>query len=119
VILLHVIESLLGEAGAADMGHMRVSEYDEYLEADAVTRLKAVLSGEAMGGSAPEQRIARGRAYRQVLAVAGDEGADLIVMGVHGKNALNGFFFGSTTYHVVREARCPVLTVRGDDRRVR
>jgi nucleotide-binding universal stress UspA family protein len=111
LILLHVIEGLLGEAGASDMGHMRVSEYDEYLEADAVTRLKAVLPDQARGGSAPEQRIARGRAYRQILAVAGDEGADLIVMGVQGKNALNRFFFGSTTHHVIREAR--LLTIRG------
>jgi nucleotide-binding universal stress UspA family protein len=113
LILLHVIEGLLGEAGASDMGHMRVSEYDEYLEVDAVTRLKAVLPDQARGGSAPEQRIVRGRAYRQILAVAEDEGADLIVMGVQGKNALNRFFFGSTTHHVIREARCPVLTIRG------
>ena len=42
----------------------------------------------------------RGRAYRQVLAVAEDEGADLIVMGVQGRNALNRFLFGSTTHHV-------------------
>ena len=113
VILLHVIEGFVGAAVAADMGHVRVSAYDDYLEADAATRLKALLANQAGGGGASKQRIAKGRPYREVLAVAADEGADLIVMGVQGKNALNRFLFGSTTHHVTREARCPVLTVRG------
>ena len=30
LILLHVIESLLGEAGAAEMGHLSVAEYDRF-----------------------------------------------------------------------------------------
>ena len=39
-------------------------------------------------------------------------GFDLIVMGVHGRNALDMMVFGSTTNHVVRQATCPVLTIR-------
>ena len=38
--------------------------------------------------------------------------ADLIVMGVHGRNAVDMTLFGSTTNQVVRRASCPVLTVR-------
>jgi nucleotide-binding universal stress UspA family protein len=38
--------------------------------------------------------------------------ADLIVMGVHGRGALDLVVFGSTTHQVIREARCPVLIVR-------
>ncbi len=37
---------------------------------------------------------------------------DKIVMGVMGRSAADMFFFGSTTNHVVRAARCPVLTTR-------
>jgi nucleotide-binding universal stress UspA family protein len=40
--------------------------------------------------------------------------AGLIVMGVQGRGAIDRMFFGSTTQHVVRQATCPVLTVRGD-----
>jgi nucleotide-binding universal stress UspA family protein len=36
----------------------------------------------------------------------------LIVMGVQGRGAADLLFFGSTTQHVVREAPCPVLTLR-------
>ena len=111
LILLHAIESLLGEAGSAEMGHMRVSEYYGYLEEDAVRRLKAAVSEQARLWSAPEERVVRGRAYHEILKVAGNEGADLIVIGVRGKGALNRLVFGSTTHHVIREAGCPVLTI--------
>jgi nucleotide-binding universal stress UspA family protein len=111
LILLHVIESLLGEAGSSEMGHMRVSEYYGYLEEDAVRRLRAAVPDQARLTSAPDERVVRGRAYHQILKVAGDESADLIVMGVRGKGALNRLVFGSTTHHVIREAGCPVLTI--------
>ena len=38
--------------------------------------------------------------------------ADLIVVGVRGRNAVDLALFGSTTNQVVRAAECPVLTVR-------
>jgi nucleotide-binding universal stress UspA family protein len=44
--------------------------------------------------------------------VAAEERADLIVMGVHGRNVLDMMLFGSTTSHVVRRATCPVMTLR-------
>jgi len=33
-------------------------------------------------------------------------------MGVAGRSAADLLFFGSTTQHVVRQAACPVLTIR-------
>ncbi len=113
LILLHVIESVLGEAGAAEMGHLSVSEYHRFLEDDAMARLKSVVPEQARVWCTPEERVTRGRAYREILKVAGDEGVELIVMGVQGKGALNRLVFGSTTHHVIREAGCPVLTVQG------
>jgi nucleotide-binding universal stress UspA family protein len=47
-----------------------------------------------------------------VLAAAAACEADLIVMGVHGRNVVDLALFGSTTNQVVRSATCPVLTVR-------
>ena len=47
-----------------------------------------------------------------VLATARALGADLIVMGTHGRRGLSRFFIGSVAEHVVRRATCPVLTVR-------
>ena len=54
-----------------------------------------------------------GTPYREILRLAAENAAELIVLGVHGRNPVDLAFFGSTTNHVVRQARCPVLTVRG------
>jgi len=39
-------------------------------------------------------------------------GIDLIVMATHGREGLSHFVIGSIAEKVVREAPCPVLTVR-------
>jgi nucleotide-binding universal stress UspA family protein len=68
-------------------------------------------------GSAPEfcraeALMTHGKPWREVLRVAAEKQSDLIVMGVQGRGAADLLFFGSTTQHVVREALCPVLTLR-------
>jgi len=113
LILLHVIETLFGEAGITEMSHLSVAEFDRHLEDDAVAQLESAVPDVTRAWCKPEERVTRGRAYREILKVASDEGVELIVMGVQGKGALTRLVFGSTTHHVIREAGCPVLTIRG------
>ena len=56
--------------------------------------------------------MTHGRPWREVLRVADEQESDLIAIGVQGRGAADLMFFGSTTQHVVREASCPVLTLR-------
>jgi nucleotide-binding universal stress UspA family protein len=60
----------------------------------------------------PQHVLRVGSPVRELLRVAEEHDADLIVMGVHGRRALDRALFGSTTHAMVREAACPVLTVR-------
>jgi nucleotide-binding universal stress UspA family protein len=53
-----------------------------------------------------------GKPGSEVLHTASERQSDLIVMGVQGRGAVDLLFFGSTTQHVVRDAACPVLTLR-------
>jgi nucleotide-binding universal stress UspA family protein len=46
--------------------------------------------------------------------VAEEQDADIVVMGVRGRNTLDLALFGSTTHHVVRGACCPVLVLHTD-----
>jgi len=50
--------------------------------------------------------------YREVVALATDERADLVLMGTHGRGGLDRALLGSVADRVVRLAPCPVLTVR-------
>lgn len=58
------------------------------------------------------RRRRRGEPAAEILAVAADEAADLIVMGTHGRGGLPRLVLGSVAESVMRKAVCPVLTVR-------
>jgi nucleotide-binding universal stress UspA family protein len=47
-----------------------------------------------------------------ILQYADAEDIDLIVMGTHGRRGLDYLFLGSVAREVVREASCPVYTIR-------
>jgi nucleotide-binding universal stress UspA family protein len=49
---------------------------------------------------------------KTILAFARELGADLVVMATHGRSTIPHMFFGSVTEAVVRNAVCPVLTMR-------
>jgi nucleotide-binding universal stress UspA family protein len=59
-----------------------------------------------------EKRTEEGPVVKTILEYAEAIDADLIVMGAHGRNALEHVLLGSVTKAVVRTASCPVLTVR-------
>jgi nucleotide-binding universal stress UspA family protein len=56
--------------------------------------------------------VRAGDARDAILATARDVGADLIVMGTHGRRGFSRLMLGSVTEGVVRRAECPVLAVR-------
>ena len=112
VTVLHVIEWLAEEEPRAH-AHFNVSEYRQYLTADAHARLQALLADEPRTWCETEEVVVIGRAHREVLATAAARQTDLIVMGAQGRGSVGLALFGSTTQHVVRAATCPVLTVRG------
>lgn len=57
-------------------------------------------------------RIEVGAAVDTVLAAADEVGADLIVVGTHGRTGFAHLVLGSVAERIVRRARVPVLTVR-------
>jgi len=57
-------------------------------------------------------RLEQGDAVREIVRVAGEERADLIVMATHGRGGVSRLLMGSVAEGVMRKAPCPVLTVR-------
>ena len=115
--LLHVLEWPWHESGLPEMEGVppaqvhAIAEYRRYLETSAKDRLDAVAASAVPTGTAAS-RVAFGKPYVELLDAARQEQADLIVLGVRGRGALDLAFFGSTANHVVRSASCPVLTIR-------
>ena len=59
-----------------------------------------------------ERVVREGPSTRTILAAAEEFGADLIVMGTHGRTGFRRLVLGSVTEEVLRQAPCPVLTVK-------
>jgi nucleotide-binding universal stress UspA family protein len=63
-------------------------------------------------GLAVRPVVRAGVPHEEILALATDERADLIVIGTHGRGGVNRALLGSVADRVVRLAPCPVLTIR-------
>ena len=58
-----------------------------------------------------------GEPKEEIVRVAQEEAVNLIVMGYHGKGLIERILeIGSTTKGVIREAKCPVLVVKKEER---
>lgn len=110
--LLHVVEFPVESQNQTfvalpfDIGAFRAS-----VQVDAAERLARLIPDDVKAWCQPATRITYGKAYEQILDAATGSRADLIVLGVHGRNALDLMLFGSTTNQVIRRATCPVLTL--------
>lgn len=65
----------------------------------------------ATGAPAGRTLVTDGRIVPEILRVAGELSADLIVMGTHGLGGFDRLVLGSVTERVFRKASCPVLTI--------
>lgn len=108
VILLTVVEPVpvYGEFGAFD-----VEAYRRAGEAHARTMLTEAVSPDVREWCRVDERIAIGKASERIVDAATSERADIIVMGVRGRGAIDMLAFGSTTNEVIRRSACPVLAV--------
>jgi nucleotide-binding universal stress UspA family protein len=74
---------------------------------------------EQEGGTVAEKHLRIAERYRaqQIVKVAEDIGACLIVMGSRGLGGVRRALMGSVSDSVVRHAYCPVLVVRPEKKR--
>jgi nucleotide-binding universal stress UspA family protein len=92
----------------------QIGEVSAAIRAEAAVRLADRLAEiQALGIRAAV--ISRLGAPDEVLAhAAGDEAADLIVVGTHGHTGVSRFLLGSVANTTIRRAPCDVLVVRGE-----
>lgn len=89
-----------------------VPEYERALHADAEKKLGELASKRVPTEVKVRTIIGHGDAGSEIVRIAEDEGANLIVIPTHGLTGWRHLVFGSVAEKVVRLAKCPVLTVR-------
>jgi nucleotide-binding universal stress UspA family protein len=70
---------------------------------------------ESAGGTVSGKHLKEGPKADEILSLAAELGADLIVIGARGQGAVGRLLLGSVAEGVVYHSRCPVLAVRGGD----
>jgi nucleotide-binding universal stress UspA family protein len=110
LVLVHSLEQFSGMESKVT-AHFEVSEFRRTFEREAKQRLEALVPAADRTSCGVSVVVAHGKASREVLRVAAAFEADLIVLGVHGRNAVDMSLFGSTTQQVLHRAEIPVLTV--------
>jgi nucleotide-binding universal stress UspA family protein len=78
---------------------------------DVVTRVERDLRET---GLPIQTEVALGDPREVILRIAQEHGADLIVVGSHGRSGLPKLLMGSVATHVVTHAPCNVLVVKGE-----
>ena len=110
--VLHVVEFPLMLNVEPTMPAVDLSRLREAAASDGRRKLEELIPEEARTYCTLDTAVVEGRAYREILRQATERQSDLIVMGAHGRGALDLLVFGSTTHHVIRASACPVLIVR-------
>jgi nucleotide-binding universal stress UspA family protein len=111
--LLHAVEMPAVHVGADDLV-VDLESVRHTAVADARARLDALVPEAARAYCTVHAEVDEGPAHEAILRLATDVDADLIIMGVRSRDALNVVVFGSHAQAVVRAAHCPVLTVHQD-----
>jgi nucleotide-binding universal stress UspA family protein len=111
ITLLHVIE-VPPELGEFPFSReVTINGIRAAADAEYPRRLRGLVPPGAREYCTPLTQVSEGRAHKEILRVASEEQADLVVMGVQGRGAVDLMLFGSNTHAVIRAAACPVLVV--------
>lgn len=86
---------------------------ERLLSASTETELRRFVTTTLPAAAARSVRhvAAIGKPGREIVRLATQQGADLIVMGTHGLGAAGRLFFGSVTDYVLRHTPVPLLAV--------
>lgn len=93
-------------------GFILPDRFYEELRASATKQVEALAAETAKAGVAAEGVAIEERPASAIVETAKRLPADLIVMGTRGLTGLAHVVLGSVADRVIREATCPVLTVR-------
>jgi len=112
IILAHVIEDISFNSSFTLSSFPTSLEYHHGMEEKAKEELARVLSPQLKRQINVEEAVVRGRPFVEIIRVAKEKGADLIVMATHSQTGIRHSHLGSTAERVVRKAPCPVMVIR-------
>ncbi len=109
---VQIVEEIIGEGGVVRIPKGLRENVLQERQKEFKTQKDMVLSPEITKSVKIEEIIRIGNPYLEIVKVAKEKGADLIVLGTHGRTGLAHVLIGSVAEKVVHNAPCPVLTIK-------
>jgi len=108
---VHVVYDVAKTAGW-HVPHVSLDEIYRDMEKSARAELEKSFIDEMRGLGDIEHAVLKGTPYEEITKFVVDNKIDLVVLGTHGRRGIDRVLFGSTAEQIVRNAPCPVLSVR-------
>ncbi len=109
--VLHVIYDV-AKASGFYVPHISMDAIYKEIQEGAKKELDNFGVNELSGLKNVERIVQTGVPYQEIMNCAVKNKIDIIIIGTHGRTGIDRILFGSTAAQVVRNAPCPVLTVR-------
>ncbi len=109
--IVHVIYDITKTAGWY-VPQTSIDEIYRDIEKSARAELEKSFTDKMREVSEFEYKVLKGTPYEEIIRFAAEQHIDMIVMGTHGRRGIDRVLFGSTAEQIVRNAGCPVLSVR-------
>lgn len=111
LVIVHVAtEGML--YGETPFGRAEIEKLYESQRAWARTALESQLAAAGAAGVRARVVLRTGTPAEEIVRLATEAQAAMIVIGTHGRGGLERMMLGSVADRVIRTSSCPVLTVR-------
>jgi nucleotide-binding universal stress UspA family protein len=109
--LVYVVEPTIYPADLG-FGQVVLPGVEDELREKGAEELAALIGKEIGKRMKASSSVRTGNPHQEILLEAEEQGVDLIIVATHGHSGVEHMLFGSTADRVVRNARCPVMTIR-------
>lgn len=111
--IVHVMTPIVPVAGEGYLLPQTYQQIEQSARKAAQGYLTRLVARAREAGVRAESVLRTGIPHTRIVGIARARGADLLVIGTHGRTGLARLFLGSVAARILAAATCPVLTVRG------
>ena len=112
IIIVHIIEPPTWSGLAYTAPAYNLMDATISIREEAIKQLNKLQSEMVPEHVRSSLLTLEGKPADEIVKLADEQSANLIVIATHGYSGFHRFIFGSVTERVVRTATCPVLTTR-------
>jgi len=109
--LVYVVEPTIYPADLG-FGQVVLPGVEDELREKGAEELETLIRKEIGKRVKASCTVRTGNPHQEILREADERSVDMIVVATHGHSGVEHMLFGSTADRIVRNARCPVMTIR-------